>query len=115
MPIRRQPDRAYWPTANPLGLPVPEGEDRRLYASQLRRGDHVLLGRWWRTAEWVETYTGTDHTWVHVDWVTPASSRTVYHSGALVHVYRAPVTTLAGPEHDGSEHMYADASQVWQP
>ncbi|MFE0701164.1 hypothetical protein [Streptomyces sp. NPDC058872] len=114
MPIRRQPDRAYWPDANPYGVPVPEGEDRRLSASQLRRGDQVLLGRWWRTAASVETHTGRVHTWVHVHWVTPAGSRTVYHSAALVPVYRAPVMSLAGPEPDDSEHMYADDSQVWQ-
>lgn len=112
MPTRRQPDRAYWPTANPLGLPVPEGEDRRLYAFELRRGDRVLLGRWWRTVSSAETHTGRVHTWVHVHWVTPANSRTVYHSAALVPVYRAPVTVLAGTEPDDSEHVYAD---VWQP
>ncbi|MFE0643404.1 hypothetical protein ACFW2Y_17600 [Streptomyces sp. NPDC058877] len=100
---RRQPDRLAW-IGDPLGLPVPEGEDRRRRAAEIRQGDRVLIGRCWRIAAVVTPHQREGRTLVHVEWESPAHARTVYHAAALVHVYAEPVrptsreTTPASPD-----------------
>jgi hypothetical protein len=86
-----RPARLIW---GPHGRPIPEDGDGSRIADEIRAGDLVRVCGEWRAAGRVSVRHNEGRTYVTVEWLSPAGSRTVFHGAGHVRIHQDPAPAI---------------------